>query len=189
MDFDLKDFLKVSGQAPREPSAEQALALSTPGTFSNDDLWDLNLLEFGLAGAPAAAAATAVPIEHEDPTEETLAKIPDTVHAAISEPAPAPQSTQKDASPPAASVKSGEENNQPTREAKETNSLNVSVEKTNYARYLRLLMDVGKEVLLSIFKASYQKQEKKPWTDSSGQKVGHHLVVVAALIYTGIHQG
>lgn len=90
------------------------------------------------------------------------------VHAAISDPAPAPQSPQKDASPPAASVKSGEENNQPTREAKGTNSLNVSAEKTNYARYLRLLMDVGKEVLLSIFKASYKKQEKKLWTDSSG---------------------
>ncbi len=90
------------------------------------------------------------------------------VHAAISDPAPAPQSAQKDASPPAASVKSGEENNQPTREAKGTNSLNVSAEKTNYARYLRLLMDVGKEVLLSIFKASYKKQEKKLWTDSSG---------------------
>jgi hypothetical protein len=56
MDFDLKDFLKVSEQAQREPSAEQALALSTPGTFSNDELWDLNLLEFGLAGEPAAAA-------------------------------------------------------------------------------------------------------------------------------------
>jgi len=44
---------------------------------------------------------------------------------------------------------------------------NVSTETTNFARYCRLLMDVGREVMVSIFRASYQKEKGIPFTESS----------------------
>ena len=45
----------------------------------------------------------------------------------------------------------------------------VSAETTNFARYCRLLMDVGRDVLMILFEASYQKEANAPWTESSGR--------------------
>jgi len=39
----------------------------------------------------------------------------------------------------------------------------LSEETANFARYCRLLMDVGREVMVMIFQSSYQKEARKPW--------------------------
>jgi serine/threonine protein kinase len=44
----------------------------------------------------------------------------------------------------------------------------VSVETTNFGRYCRLLMDVGREVLMTLFKANYHKEEGAQWEESCG---------------------
>jgi len=49
--------------------------------------------------------------------------------------------------------------------SKETSKL--SVETANFARYCRLLMDVGREVMVTIFRASYQKEAGKSWSGAS----------------------
>jgi len=45
----------------------------------------------------------------------------------------------------------------------------VSAETTNFARYCRLLMDVGRDVLAAVFKGSYKKEKSNQWTESCGQ--------------------
>jgi len=47
-------------------------------------------------------------------------------------------------------------------------SSKLSVETANFARYCRLLMDVGREVMVTIFRACYQKEAGKPWSESHG---------------------
>jgi len=50
---------------------------------------------------------------------------------------------------------------------KESNdSSTVSVETTNFARYCRLLMDVGREVLMTLFKENYREEEGVQWEES-----------------------
>ena len=50
---------------------------------------------------------------------------------------------------------------------KESNdSSTVSVETTNFARYCRLLMDVGREVLMTLFKENYCEEEGVQWEES-----------------------
>jgi hypothetical protein len=50
------------------------------------------------------------------------------------------------------------------------NSSTVSVETTNFARYVRLLMDVGREVLMTLFKENYRKVEGVQWEESGGPR-------------------
>jgi len=50
-----------------------------------------------------------------------------------------------------------------------TKATKVSAETTNFARYCRLLMDVGRDVLMILFEASYEKEGNTPWTESSGR--------------------
>jgi hypothetical protein len=45
----------------------------------------------------------------------------------------------------------------------------VSAETTNFARYCRLLMDVGKDVLAALFKGSYKREKNKMWTEFCGE--------------------
>jgi len=62
----------------------------------------------------------------------------------------------------------------PSRESvKPPNGSELSAEATNFVRYSRL-MTVGKEVMASIFRASYQTEFKKPWAQSSGDSFLHH---------------
>ena len=47
-------------------------------------------------------------------------------------------------------------------------SSTVSVETANFARYCRLLMDVGREVLMTLFKENYREEEGVQWEESCG---------------------
>jgi len=53
------------------------------------------------------------------------------------------------------------------------NSSKLSAEATNLARYSRLILEVGPEVMASIFRASYQEEYRKPWTSCSGHSFLH----------------
>jgi len=57
-----------------------------------------------------------------------------------------------------ASIPSAQTSNEPSK---------LSVETANFARYCRLLMDVGRKVMVTIFRASYQKEAGKPWSGAS----------------------
>ncbi len=50
----------------------------------------------------------------------------------------------------------------------------VCAETTNFARYCRLLLDVGRDVLAAVFKGSFKKEKNKQWTESCGQSFLNH---------------
>ena len=78
----------------------------------------------------------------------------------------------------------------PKSPTKKTSGASVSSETTNFARYCRLLMDFGREVLMALFKEAHRKEQGMPWEESSGpafldskfpdafsqRKLGKHLV-------------
>jgi serine/threonine-protein kinase len=49
-----------------------------------------------------------------------------------------------------------------------TDTSTASLEETNYYRYHKLLMHVGREVLMTLFKESYCKEEGRQWEQSCG---------------------
>ena len=49
-----------------------------------------------------------------------------------------------------------------------TDSLSASLEEANYYRYHKLLMHVGREVLMTLFQENYYKEEGKQWEQSCG---------------------
>jgi serine/threonine protein kinase len=69
-------------------------------------------------------------------------------------------------------VSPGPKKKSPTSSESVTSSVEVqkvSEETANFARYWRLLWDVGRDVLAAVFKGSFKKEKNKQWTESCGQ--------------------
>ena len=85
---------------------------------------------------------------------------------------------------------SAQETGKKLEKERSKDSSNVSSETTNFARYCRLLMDVGREVLMTTFKENYRKAEGVQWEEACGpgfldakfpddvskRKLGKHLI-------------